>query len=104
MYFSRRNDTAPPPPFPLRMKTLHWSKNFIGQSGRWRALLKRCVGGVGAVFRRPHSTKCHEGLLHGRRESHDWPELICRSTPMKTRAAVAFEAKKPLEIVELDLE
>tara|TARA_Y100000052_G_scaffold26925_1_gene33022 strand:- start:8449 stop:9597 length:1149 start_codon:yes stop_codon:yes gene_type:complete len=25
-------------------------------------------------------------------------------TPMKTRAAVAFEAKKPLEIVELDLE
>src|SRR3546814_14938164 len=24
--------------------------------------------------------------------------------PMKTRAAVAFEAKKPLEIVELDLE
>ena len=24
--------------------------------------------------------------------------------PMKTRAAVAFEAKKPLEIVEIDLE
>jgi hypothetical protein len=27
-----------------------------------------------------------------------------RRPPMKTRAAVAFEAKKPLEIVELDLE
>src|SRR3546814_6534981 len=26
------------------------------------------------------------------------------TAPMKTRAAVAFEAKKPLEIVELDLE
>src|SRR3569623_1988919 len=27
-----------------------------------------------------------------------------RSNPLKTRAAVAFEANKPLEIVEVDLE
>jgi S-(hydroxymethyl)glutathione dehydrogenase / alcohol dehydrogenase len=31
-------------------------------------------------------------------------ESIFEGIPMKTRAAVAFEAKKPLEIVELDLE
>src|SRR3546814_122682 len=42
----------------------------------------------------------------------DWSSDVCSSdlracekeTAMKTRAAVAFEAKKPLEIVELDLE
>src|SRR3546814_10042545 len=33
------------------------------------------------------------------------PDWACeKETAMKTRAAVAFEAKKPLEIVELDLE
>jgi S-(hydroxymethyl)glutathione dehydrogenase/alcohol dehydrogenase len=42
--------------------------------------------------------------LTSRRDAGPLPPNLLEGSRMKTRAAVAFEAKKPLEIVELDLE
>jgi S-(hydroxymethyl)glutathione dehydrogenase/alcohol dehydrogenase len=42
--------------------------------------------------------------LTSRRDAGPLPRNLLEGSRMKTRAAVAFEAKKPLEIVELDLE
>jgi hypothetical protein len=50
-----------------------------------------------AMIREPYERACRHGPCAKHVEA--LPE-----SPMKTRAAVAFEAKKPLEIVELDLE
>jgi S-(hydroxymethyl)glutathione dehydrogenase/alcohol dehydrogenase len=42
--------------------------------------------------------------LTSRRDAGPLPRNLLEGSRMKTRAAVAFEAKKPLEIIELDLE
>src|SRR6202012_5140051 len=59
---------------------------------------------------RPHMKTSRRPPNRRSRAARGSSERICatgernRSMGMKTRAAVAFEAKKPLEIVELDLE
>jgi len=44
------------------------------------------------------------GFFIGAKTFNDYGQTNSEGYPMKTRAAVAFEAKKPLEIVELDLQ